>query len=338
MSDGAAEPSGMVARLARRPLEQVVGVARGVARALPRAIEDMFTDRCTQYAAAIAYRVLFSLFPLTIALVSIFGLVLQDDELRQRVINELIDLLPVSQSGQGNIQRSIEQIATPLSAIGLISLVALLWGATGMMASIRLGLEAAMKVDRGRPAARAKLVDFVLVVAAGVLVLVVVGLSAFGAFFSKLTERFTEWAGIATPSGLLLRDGVQLVAIGVTVLLLYRFVPARKLRRRGALAGAILTAVGVWGATKVLAIVFSDFSRYNLIYGSLAGVTTFLFFVYVVAWILLLGAEFAYAWSQPPGPPGPPLRTQLLGVVRGLFVHSAETQDSPVRGEHPRGP
>ena len=338
MSDGAAEPSGRLARLARRPLEQVVGVARGVARALPRAIEDMFTDRCTQYAAAIAYRVLFSLFPLTIALVSIFGLVLQDDELRQRVINELIDLLPVSQSGQGNIQHSIEQIATPLSAIGLISLVALLWGATGMMASIRLGLEAAMKVDRGRPAARAKLVDFVLVAAAGVLVLVVVGLSAFGAFFSKLAERFTEWAGIATPSGLLLRDGVQLVAIGVTVLLLYRFVPARKLRRRGALAGAILTAVGVWGATKVLAIVFSDFSRYNLIYGSLAGVTTFLFFVYVVAWILLLGAEFAYAWSQPPGPPGPPLRTQLLGVVRGLFVHSAETQDSPVRGEHPRRP
>ena len=161
-----------------------------------------------------------------------------------------------------------------------------------------------MKVDRGRPAARAKLVDFILVAAAGVLVVVIVGVSAFGAFFSKLVDRFTEWAGIATPSGLLLRDGVQLVAIAVTVLLLYRFVPARKLRRRGALAGAILTAVGIWGSTKVLAIVFSDFSRYNLIYGSLAGVMTFLFFVYVVAWILLLGAEFAYAWSQPPGLPG----------------------------------
>ena len=207
----------------------------------------MFADRCTQYAAAIAYRVLFSLFPLTIALVSIFGLVLQDDELRQKVIDEISDILPVSPSGQGNIQTSIEQIATPLSAIGLVSLVALLWGATGMMASIRLGLETAMKVDRGRPAVRAKLVDFVLVAAAGILVIVIVGLSAFGAFFSELVDRFTEWAGIATPSGLLLRDGVQLVAIGITVLLLYRFVPARRIRRRGALAGAILTAVGVWG-------------------------------------------------------------------------------------------
>jgi membrane protein len=339
MSNGAAEPSGRVERLARRPLEHVGGVGRGIARALPRAIEDMFTDRCTQYAAAIAYRVLFSLFPLAIALVSVFGLVLQDDELRQQVVNEVTDLLPVSQSGQGNIQQSIDQIATPLSAIGLISLVALLWGASGMMASIRLGLEAAMKVDRGRPAARAKLVDFILVAAAGVLVVVIVGLSAFGAFFSKLVDRFTEWAGIATPSGLLLRDGVQLVAIGVTVLLLYRFVPARKLRRRGALAGAILTAVGIWGSTKVLAIVFSDFSRYNLIYGSLAGVMTFLFFVYVVAWILLLGAEFAYAWSQPPGPPGPPLRAQVIGAIRGLFVHHEEVpEDAATSAERARRP
>jgi len=308
---------------------------RGVARALPRAIEDMFTDRCTQYAAAIAYRVLFSLFPLTIALVSIFGLVLQDDEIRQQVTTELIDFLPVSESGQANVQKSIEGIATPLSAIGLISLVALLWGASGMMASIRLGLEAALKVDRGRPAARAKLVDFVLVAAAGVLVILIVGLSAFGAFFSKLVDRFTEWADIATPSGLLLRDGIQLVAIGVTVLLLYRFVPARKLRRRGALAGAILTAVGIWGSTKVLAVVFSDFSRYNLIYGSLAGVMTFLFFVYVVAWILLLGAEFAYAWSQPPGPPGPPIRARIIGVVRGLFIHHDDEGSSEEQARRP---
>jgi len=207
-----------------------------------------------------------------------------------------------------------------------------------MMASIRLGLEAALKVDRGRPAARAKLVDFVLIAAAGVLVIVIVGLSAFGAFFSKLVDRFTEWAGVATPSGLLLRDGIQLVAIGVTVLLLYRFVPARRLNRRGALAGAILTAIGVWGSTKVLAIVFSDFSRYNLIYGSLAGVMTFLFFVYVVAWILLLGAEFAHAWSQPPGPPGPPLRAQIIGVIRGLFIHHEEPDDERATGEQARRP
>ena len=69
MSDPAAEAPGTLERLTRRPLEHLGGVVRGVVRALPKAIEDMFTDRCTEYAAAIAYRVLFSLFPLTIALV-----------------------------------------------------------------------------------------------------------------------------------------------------------------------------------------------------------------------------------------------------------------------------
>jgi membrane protein len=318
-------PRRRLARFVRWPADRLVEMGRGVVNALPRAVDDLFRDRCPQYAAAIAYRVLFSLFPLTIALVSIFGLVLQDDELRQRVIDELLDILPVSEDAQGDVQGSIEGIASPLSAIGLVSLIALLWGASGMMTSIRIGLEAALKVERGRPAARAKLVDFVVVVAAGLLVLLVVGLSAFVAFFSRLVDRIADERGIDAPlTGGLLRDGLQLVVIGVMALLLYRFVPARKLRTRGAVAGATLTAVGTWTTAKILEILFADFSNYNIIYGSLAGVMTFLFFVYIVALILLLGAEFAYAWSQPPGPPGPPARARLVGVFRGLFVHHEE--------------
>jgi membrane protein len=326
---GAVEPRGKLARLVRWPMDRLGELGRGVASALPRAIEDLFRDRCTQYAASIAYRVLFSLFPLTIFLVSIFGLVLQDDELRQRVIDELIDLLPVSASGQTNVANSIEGIATPLSALGFVSLIALFWGASGMMASIRIGLEAALKVDRGRPAARAKLVDFALVALSGLLVILVVGLSAFAAFFGRLVDRISEDIGVTPPSGWVLQNGLQLLLVGSMALLLYRFVPAARLRPRAAIAGAVLTALGTWGATKVLAFVFGDFSRYNLIYGSLAGVMTFLFFVYVVALILLLGAEFAYAWSQPPGPPGPPLRARVIGVFRGLFVHHDD--DEPQR-------
>jgi membrane protein len=314
-----AAQSGRLARAFRWPTD----LAGGVVRAFPRAVEDLFRDRCPQYAAAIAFHVLFSLFPLTILLVSIFGLVLQDDDVRARVVNELLDVLPVSESGESDIRRSIDEIASPLSAIGLVSLIALLWGGSGMMASIRVGLEAALKVERGRPAARAKLVDFLLVGATGLLVLGVIGLSAFSAFFSRAAEYVTERLGIESVtswSGVLLRDGVQIVLITVMTLLLYRVVPARKLRRRFALAGAILTSVGIWGASKLLAVLL-DFSRYNVIYGSLAGVMTFLVFVYVVALLLLLGAEFAYAWSQPPGPPGPPLRAQVAAFFRGLFVH-----------------
>jgi membrane protein len=322
----AADEEGPLARAVHTPS----GVVHGLGRGLPRAIDDLFRDRCPQYAASISFHVLFSLFPLTIFVVSVFGLVLQDDSLRQRVINELIDVLPLSTSGQQDVERSIEGIASPLSAIGLVSLVALLWGASGMMGAIRNGLEAALKVERGRPAAHAKAIDFVLVAVAGLIVLLVVGFSAFAAFFSRLLDRAAESVGInASPSGLLLRDVVQLIALGVMSFLLYRYIPNMRLPTRAIFAGALLTAVLAWAATKLLAYVFADFSHYNFIYGPLTGVMTFLFFVYVVSLILLLGAEFSYAWSLPIGPPGPPFRRQILAVLKGLFVAAPEPDEDP---------
>jgi membrane protein len=311
------------------PLE----VAHGFVRAVPRAVEDMFRDRCPQYAAAISFRVLFSLFPLTILLVSIFGLVLQDDELRMTVIDELLGVLPVSSSGEDQIRQSIESLASPFSAIGLVSLVALLWGASGMMASLRIGLEAALKVPQGRPAARAKLVDFILVGVSGLLVIVVIGISTFAALAGRAVDWISEQLDIelvTTPSGSVVREVVQIVLIAGMTLLLYRYVPAGKLGRRAALAGATFTGVGIWGAAKVLGVIF-DVHRYNVIYGSLASVMAFLFFVYVAAFIVLLGAEFAYAWSLPPGPPGPPLKTQVVNALKGLVVHPPEPEDEPER-------
>jgi membrane protein len=318
-----------IARLLRGPIDVVLGVAN----ALPRAVEDLFRDRLPQYAASISFHVLFSLFPLTIVLVSIFGLILQDDELRQDVIDELVDVLPVSESGQRDIASSIEGIATPLSAIGFISLIALLWGASGMMTSLRVGLETALKVERGRPPAHAKLVDFALLGIVGLLVLLVIALSAFVGLFRGPIEDVADRLEIGAFVAFLLQDGLQLVLVAFLTLGLYRFVPA-KLRTRGAIAGAVLTTVLTWGATKLLALLFADFSRYNLIYGSLAGVMTFLFYVYIVALILLLGAEFAHAWSQGPAPPGPPIGARLAGFLRGLFSHPEEEPQSSA-GEAP---
>ena len=321
-----AEPEGRLGRAARTP----AGIVHGLGRALPRAIDDLFRDRCPQYAASISFHVLFSLFPLTIVVVSVFGLVLQDDTLRERVQNELIDVLPLSASGQKDLEDAVTGIASPLSLIGLVSLVALLWGASGMMGAIRNGLEAACKVERGRPAAHAKAIDFLLVAAAGLMVLLVVGFSAFAAFFSRVLDDAAEHIGInANLSGLLLRDVIQLTALGVMALLLYRYVPNVRLPPRAIVAGALLTAVLAWAATKLLTYVFGDFSHYNFIYGPLAGVMSFLFFVYVVSLILLLGAEFAYAWSLPIGPPGPPFTKQILAVLKGLFVAPPASEEEP---------
>ena len=78
--------------------------------------------------------------------VSIFGLVLQDDDLRESVTDGIIDRLPVDADGKEDVEAAIEAIATPASAAGLVSLVVFLWAASGMMGALRRGLDAAMGV------------------------------------------------------------------------------------------------------------------------------------------------------------------------------------------------
>ena len=214
-------------------------------RVIPQAIDGYFADRCGQHAAGIAYRVLFSLVPLSIVLVAIFGLVLRNDELRNDVINEIVDALPLSESGGADVTRQIEKLASPATALGLVSLLVFGWAATGMMASLRAGLEVAMRVERGRPAVRGKLVDVILIVGAAALVLGAVLLN-LATQVSDGLDRAIRSTGSGSTAGLLeqgVRNGVPLALTTGVVLLLYRFVPARRLKLGDALAGAIVTAL-----------------------------------------------------------------------------------------------
>ena len=296
-------------------------MARRLVSVLPVAIDGYFAHRLPQYAAGIAYRVLFSLAPLAIVLVSVVGLVLQNDEYREDVIDTIVDWLPVSDSGRQSIEEAITTIATPASLLGLVSLLIFAWAATGMMAAIRNGLEAAMSVSRSRPAARNKLVDFVLVAAAGALILIVVGLGlavqTIERFSSELASRIGLGGGTIGAIGTLLGTFALTMLV---VMLLYRFVPARRVRIQDAIAGAFVTTILLAAINLLSALVFQKTTQWSVIYGSLAVILVFLYSIYLYASAILVGAEVAAAWSLPPGPPQPIVK-QVKDAVIGIFVH-----------------
>ena len=60
-----------------------------------RTVQEYGDDNCSHMAAAISYYVLFSIIPLTIFTVSIFGLVVRDADLQQDVADEIVDFLNV---------------------------------------------------------------------------------------------------------------------------------------------------------------------------------------------------------------------------------------------------
>ena len=332
--DTAHVTSSRVLRIARWPV-QLVGT---LVRVIPQAIDGYFADRCGQHAAGIAYRVLFSLVPLSIILVAIFGIVLRNDSLKNQVITEIVDAFPLSASGSADVTRQIEKLASPATTLGLVSLVVFAWAATGMMAALRAGLEVAMRVPRGRPPVRGKLVDVILIVGAAALVLVVVFLNLAQAVVFGWIDRPLDAIGL--DGGLLeqgVRSGAPFLVTVVVVLLLYRFVPARRLQVGDALAGAIITALLLLSISLVSGIIFDRVKSLSVsvVYASLTSALVFLYSVYLAASALLLGAEVAAAWSRPWEATDEPLSHQIRRVVLGLFVH----QEPPSRpAERPRVP
>ena len=265
------------------------------------AAEAYSRNLCPQLASAIAYRVLFSLFPLAIFLVSIFGLLIENDERRDEIITWLVENLRLSPEGSVRLDEAVAGLASPTSALGLIALLGVLWAASGMMAAIRIALTSVWGTERMQ-AWRGKAVDLVLVLLAGVLLLVAFGLTLLVRLVEDMGRKVGSALGLeqlGSAAGDVAQAVVSLGVIFGVVLLLYRYVPPVRPRFADLWAPALLVAVAV-GVTQVgYGFYLSRFADYNLVYGSLAAVVGFLFLVYLCAAIFLFGAQLAALWASP---------------------------------------
>jgi membrane protein len=313
----------------RSLIGQTADLGRKLFRVLPDAADSYFADRCSQFAAAIAYRVLFSIAPLAIVLISVAGLLLQDPERQAAVVDEIVGLLPTT-TGADEVEAAVTNVAQPTSALGLISVIAFAWTATGMMWAFRVGLEAAMHVEQRRSAARGKLVDMALVMAAGSLVILLVVISNVSRLVRSSLQTLLSDLGIdsswlSVGVGRLLPFIVSIFA----VLLLYRFGPASTLPFRDRLAGAIVTAVLLLLLSFASGLVYARTTELSVVFGSLTTLFTFLYTVYLDACALLFGAEVAAAWSRPPSGLLRTKRDMILDTISNLIGRARSIRHPP---------
>jgi membrane protein len=250
----------------------------------------------SQLSAAIAYRVLFSLVPFAALLLTIIDAVLPPSR-RQQFVEWLFGQFPGTDLEQ-SIDNTLAASGASAPIVGLIALGVLLWGASGMMASIRIAFRVIWDHGSGPTYVRSKLRDFVLVAVAGALVVIAFGLSVIVRIVVQTGSDLSDALGF-TNSASALSTVAEVVSstllIFAALLALYRFVPpvAMPVSRLwpSALAAAIAFHLAVYG----YAIYATRFASFNTIYGPIGAVLVFLVLVYLLAAIVLLGAETAAA-------------------------------------------
>lgn len=311
-----------------------------------RAVGEFFEDGCLQRAAAISYYSLLSLFPLTIVLVAVFGVVVDDDAARRRVIDFLLDNVPLREDGgRADLENLLQAVTAGRGGFGIFGVIGLLFAASAVMGAIRHALNAAWEVVDQRPPVQAKLIDLLMVFLTGVVIA--------GSLVMTLGVQFTASLGnhLGEP-GALAHDAILLAGRLVPALLgfivcafVFAVVPSGGRRRlRDTWPGVLVAVLGFELAKAGFSFYLENAANYGAVYASLGGIVAFLVFIFVTANLFLLGAEAASEWpavrDEPlPEPSQEPLKERLGSGLRGLFVTSAadDPADCEDDEDHHRG-
>jgi membrane protein len=260
---------------------------------LKRTVSEFKDDNLTDWAAALTYYAVLSIFPALIALISLVGLVV-DPATVTRVLTETVAALG-PESAVDTFRSPIENIANNQSTAGVLLIVGLagaLWTASGYTGAFMRASNAIYEREEGRPFWKLRpfqiLVTLVLVLMAALVVvaLIVSGpvAEAIGGAVGLGDTAVTVWQIAKWP--------VMLVVVMFMLAVLYWSSPnAKPAGFRWVSPGSVL-AVVVWIiASAAFAFYVANFGSYNETYGTLGGVVVFLVWLWITNVAVLLGAE-----------------------------------------------
>lgn len=311
---------------------------RHLARALVVGGARFGPHNCTQAAAALAYSVLFSIFPFAILLVSIAGLVLRDERRRERLVDWLLEQFPLSGSAADDLARAVDGVASPASLAGFVAIVGVLWSASGMIGTIRSTIARIWGAQGERHFVASKALDLTVAFGMALFVLAAFGLTVVVQALAGVATDVADEVGLPAAeeiSGHLLRLITSVGIAFVVILVVYRVFPPVEVHARDLWPAALFAAVALQAATIGFGFYLRHVADFNVVYGSLGVVIGFLLFVYFVGVLLFLGAEVAAAWPEAARPvaasdPEQPLPRRLLATVKALLGRA----EQPVRRKH----
>ena len=259
---------------------------------LKRTVAEFRRDNITDWAAALTYYGVLSVFPGIVVLTALLGLL--GPSMAQELIGTVKQLGPGA--GTDLLVNAMQELrgskglAGPLAIVGLAGA---LWTASGYVGAFMRASNAIYEMEEGRPVW--KTVPLRIAITAALVVLLAVcgaGVVATGG----IAERIGHWLNAG--HGVVLaweiaKWPVLAVLVSLAFALLYWVSPnVRQPGFRWLSPGGLL-AVLVWAAASAgFAIYVANFASYNKVYGSLGGVIVFLVWLWISNIAVLLGAEF----------------------------------------------
>lgn len=275
---------------------------RDVFTVLKGIVKNFGQDKLTLHASAVAYNFIFAIVPLLIFTLSLASAVSRainpnTNATVQNVVNWLIERLPetTAQALKVPIEGALEQSSGGIITVGaLLALV----GARGAMGSLVTALNAAYRVEETRSFIRRQVLALGLTFATGLGIILAIALFLVGDQLIQLLSGPLNLGSTATTVWSLLRFPLILVILVVAMAALYWAGPNTDIPFRWLSPGAGLAVVGFVVVTLFINVYFQYVGGYAKSYGVLGGVLAFIFYLYVMSLVILVGGELNAALAR----------------------------------------
>ena len=238
-------------------------------------------DRCFEEAASLGYTSLLALVPL---LAVIFGIIAAfpvfshwSDQLKSFIFT---NFLPAS--GQ-QVEAYLNTFLASTSGLALPGTVFLFITALLLMSRIELAFNRIWRVDRSRSLMN-RIVMYWAVLTLGPLLI--------GAAIAMSVQNFIDPLALENSVGSVGHKGGVFLLSWIVFTLMFLLVPNRKVFLRDALVGALLSAI-LFELAKTGFVTYVSRANFTVIYGALATIPIFLFWLYLVWIVILFGASLA---------------------------------------------
>lgn len=272
------------------PADRDAGGWRGTFK---RAVSEFGEDNGTDWAAALTYYAVLSLFPALIALVGLVSLVM-DPETMIRELNAIVAELGPSSAGE-TLEGPIESVADSTST-GLVMLIvgiaAALWTASGYVGAFSRASNVFYEVGEGRPIYKLRpLQVLVTLVILLIIALVFVALIVSGPVATGVGEALGVGAAAVTAYQIAKWPIMAGLVVLILAILYYSTPNARLPAFRLITPGGIVALVTWVLASGLFALYVANFGSYNKTYGTLGGVVAFMVWMWITNLAVLFGQE-----------------------------------------------
>ncbi len=251
-------------------------------------LNDFLSKNCPYISGAISFYFIFSFFPLMLGFISITGYLSGGEEQQEKLAETILSIIPVS---QGFVSELVGDIVSSRAITGLTGIIALFWASTAAFGAIRKGINSAWGINKTRPFIEERIIDFSLVLGAGLMlmfILLIPAVLSFGKEIMQVYSNITE-IELALFWYFIERLVIPLLTF-ITFLCLYKFLPNTEVRFFDVWSGALFSTVSFEIAKLIVVWYVGVAPIYNTVYGTVGAIMALMAWVYISALILLFGA------------------------------------------------